>query len=109
MAGFTRRRRLTIAGLMAFVAVLSLVLTLVLPLVRLGRPPCLGTAETAQWLVTRPGAAHCTQCHRALTVVNRLRAFLPVSPVAESSGPCPAASGRGTTSCISCHAQRSLP
>jgi hypothetical protein len=102
MAGRTKRRRLTIASLMAAVALLSLPLALVAPLARRGRPPCLSTASTARWLIERPGAASCNDCHSDVGVVDRLRAMLP----ATGPGPaCSAARGaRGSVSCASCHA-----
>ena len=58
-----KRLRLTIASFMALIAALSLLILVVAPLVRLGPPPCLTPIPTTRWLIARPGAARCTDCH----------------------------------------------
>ena len=54
------RLRFTVRQLMLAVALLSLILLLGLPLIRVGRPPCLSPMRTASWLITHPGQAKCT-------------------------------------------------
>jgi hypothetical protein len=102
MAGRAKRRRLTIAALMTSVAIFGLLLGLVLPVARHGRPACLSWAEAARWLVARPGAASCTDCHGRVSVADRVTALLPAKGPAAA---CPAVpQARGAGSCVSCHA-----
>ena len=71
-----RRRRLrsSLRVLMGFIAALALVLALNLPLIRLGYPPCLTVPRTAKWLIARPAAASCVDCHeQTVKVVDRAR------------------------------------
>jgi hypothetical protein len=70
-----RKLRLSIATVMALIAALSLLFLVLAPLYRLGPPPCLEPIPTARWLVTRPGNAHCADCHaRPATRVGSLPA-----------------------------------
>jgi hypothetical protein len=57
------RLRITLASLMLLIAACGLVVLVLTPLFRLGPPPCLPPVSTAQWLLARPGTAHCTDCH----------------------------------------------
>jgi hypothetical protein len=102
--GPLRRRRLrcTLAALMTSIVVLSLLLTVLVPLMREGHPPCLTAGQATLWLVARPGAARCADCHGRSTAV-MVRSLLP-APSPEPA--CPGANGRstgGAGSCISCH------
>jgi hypothetical protein len=63
MSRRSKRFRVTIAAMMAVVAVFSVAVLFTVPLYRVGRPPCLKIMPTARWLVNRPGAASCTDCH----------------------------------------------
>jgi hypothetical protein len=103
MAGRAKRRRITIAAVMASVAVFGLLLGLVAPVARQGRPPCLSSAEAIRWLAARPGAASCNDCHSRVSVADRLRALVPPQT---PTGACTAGSpgARGAGSCVSCHA-----
>jgi hypothetical protein len=114
MTRTTSRFRLTIASLMALVAAFAVLWALVLPIVRQGRPPCLGTPATARWLVRNPGSASCNDCHRSVKIADRLLALLPLPAKATpavkpthtqlaSARACPAAIGQATTSCVACH------
>jgi hypothetical protein len=80
------RLRLTIASLMALIAALSLLILAVAPLVRLGPPPCLPPITTARWLIARPGAARCTDCHARQGVDTGLIHVNPLAsaPLADS-------------------------
>jgi hypothetical protein len=104
MTGRARRHRRTIASLMASVGALSLLMALVRPVVRHGRPPCMSPVATARWLLTRPGLASCNECHSGLGMADRVRALLPA---ASSAKACPAAAslGEDPRSCVACHAK----
>jgi hypothetical protein len=54
---------MTIAAMTGLIAVFSVLVLLTVPLYRVGRPPCLQIMPTVRWLVKRPGAASCTDCH----------------------------------------------
>jgi hypothetical protein len=99
----TNRFRLTIASLMAFVAAFALFCALILPLLRQKQPPCLSMAGTARWLLTKPGAASCKDCHAGFTVANRVTAPLPPATAPKS---CAISSGQGSNSCVACHAMK---
>jgi hypothetical protein len=73
MATRRSRLRVTIASLMALIAALSLIFLVVAPLVRLGQPPCLQPLPMTRWLVARPGAARCTDCHANPAAANIFR------------------------------------
>lgn len=63
MASRRSRPRLSPASLLLLVAA-SVVPTLLLtPLLRPGPPPCLSPLPAARWLLARPGAASCLDCH----------------------------------------------
>jgi hypothetical protein len=86
---------------MAIVALVALCLALVLPLVRQSYPPCLSTAGTARWLLTKPGTASCKDCHGRITIAANLGAGF--SPVAESNPRCAFGTLQSTSSCTACH------
>jgi hypothetical protein len=58
-----QRFRYTLAAMMTFIALTSLILTLTLPLIREGRPPCMSAGRTVRWLASNPGAVRCADCH----------------------------------------------
>jgi hypothetical protein len=69
-----RRHRWTVAAMMMVIAALSLVLTVSLPLMREGPPPCMTAIGTARWLVSNPGAVQCADCHaRPATALLEIR------------------------------------
>ena len=76
-----RHLRVTLVAMMAAVAVLSLLLTLALPLLRFGWPPCLTPVQTARWVASNPGAARCVDCHarRQLDLAHRRGQRVPDS------------------------------
>jgi hypothetical protein len=86
---------------MAIVALVALCLALVLPLVRQSYPPCLSTAGTARWLLTKPGTASCKDCHGRVTIAANLGAVL--SAVEESNPHCAFGTLQSTSSCTACH------
>jgi hypothetical protein len=98
-----KRIRVTIASLMAFVAAFALVCALVLPLIRHSQPPCLSMAGTTRWLLMKPGAASCNDCHSNPTVANRLRSLVPPAAMPK---PCTIGSGQNASSCTACHTTR---
>jgi hypothetical protein len=60
----TRRRpRYSVRAMMLIMVALALIFTVLSPLYHVGLPPCLTPAETAVWLVTKPAAASCVDCH----------------------------------------------
>jgi hypothetical protein len=63
MARDRKRVRFRIASLMGLIAALAMIVLVLTPLYRLGRPPCLTPLPTAHWLLARPGAANCQDCH----------------------------------------------
>src|SRR5690242_14364761 len=63
MATRRKRIRLTLASMMVLIAALSSLFLVTVPLFRLGPPPCLTPIPIARWLITRPGVAHCADCH----------------------------------------------
>src|SRR5262245_41169901 len=95
------RLRLTLARSMAIVALVALCLALLLPLVRQSYPPCLSTAGTARWLLTKPGTASCKDCHGRVTIAANLGAVL--SPFGELNPHCAIGPIQGTSSCTACH------
>ena len=118
MTRTTSRFRLTIASLMALVAAFAVLWALLLPIVRQGRPPCLGMGATAAWLVKNPGSASCNDCHTNVKISDRLLALLPLPAKAPpavkpthtqlaSARPCPSALGQAATSCVACHGKSS--
>jgi hypothetical protein len=98
---------------MLSVAAFALIWALILPLLRQGRPPCLSTVGTARWLVQKPAAASCNDCHTSVKIADRLRALLPLATAtapaptkireAGTRPPCAAGVGQDSKSCIACH------
>jgi hypothetical protein len=102
MARQSGRFRVTVATMMAFIAVTALFIAVVLPLVRHGKPSCLTSVQTAQWLFTSLGKASCTDCHANPAGTDRRQALAALPAAANT---CPVAqSGQGSTSCMACHA-----
>ncbi len=95
-----RRIRFTISAMMALIAATAVLLFLVLPLLRVGKPPCLTPALTAQWLLTSPGKASCTNCH---ATANAPAAGRPALAIKAPPATCPIALGSVTNSCTACH------
>lgn len=86
---------------MALIAAIAVLFFLVLPLLRVGNPPCLTPARTAQWLLTSPGKASCTKCHAA---ANAPAAQRPALAIKAPPATCPIAqSATVTNSCTACH------
>jgi hypothetical protein len=108
----SRRVRFTISAMMALVAGIAVLITLVLPLVRFGKPCCLTTGQTARWLLESPGSASCTNCHSTPKPPAGGRATLAIKAAPQS---CPLVrSGTASSSCTACHtnptsASRILP
>ena len=86
---------------MMIVALVALCLTLVLPLVRHAFPPCLSTAGTAHWLLTKPGTASCRDCHGAVTIAANVGAIF--SPFGEPKPRCALGTLESSSSCTACH------
>lgn len=84
---------------MALIASLGLLLGLVMPLFRDGHPPCLTAGQTVRWLIHRPAAARCADCH-SRPLASTARSFLTTPPswLAAHTHP-----GSPTSSCITCH------
>jgi hypothetical protein len=60
----TRRGlRYSVRALMGMIGALALILAVLSPLYHLGLPPCLTPVKTASWLVAKPAAASCMDCH----------------------------------------------
>jgi hypothetical protein len=49
--------------MMSIMIALALVFAVLSPLYHFGRPPCLTPVKTAVWLVAKPAAASCIDCH----------------------------------------------
>ena len=97
-----RRIRFTISAMMALIVGIAILITLVLPLVRFGKPICLTTGQTARWLLTSPGYASCTNCHARSP--GRRPAETPCWRSVRRPKSCPLVrSGSATNSCTSCH------
>ena len=95
------RIRFTISAMMALVAGIAVLIALVLPLVRFGKPPCLTTGQTARWLLTSPGNANCTNCHGTPRPPAGGGATLAINSAPRS---CPLVrSGSVANSCRACH------
>ena len=58
-----RRSRLSVLALMMTIVPLAVFFAVVSPLYHLGPPPCLTPVKTAVWLVAKPAAATCLDCH----------------------------------------------
>ena len=96
-----RRIRFTLSTMMALIAAIAVLFFLDLPLLRVGNPPCLTPARTAQWLLTSPGKASCTKCHATAGVP---AARLPALAIKAPPATCPLVqSGTVTNSCTACH------
>jgi hypothetical protein len=60
----TRRRpRYSVRAMMLIISALALTFAVLSPLYHLGPPPCLTPVRTAVWLVAKPAAASCVDCH----------------------------------------------
>jgi hypothetical protein len=60
----TRRRpRYSVRAMMLIMVALALIFAVLSPLYHVGLPPCLTPVETAVWLVAKPAAASCVDCH----------------------------------------------
>jgi hypothetical protein len=57
------RLRYSLRALMGFIVALAMILAVLSPLYPFGPPPCLTPVKTATWLITKPAAASCTDCH----------------------------------------------
>jgi hypothetical protein len=55
--------RYSLRSLMGFIFALAMILAVLSPLFPFGPPPCLTPVKTATWLITKPVAAACTDCH----------------------------------------------
>lgn len=96
------RLRFSVRQLMAAVLAFGLIFLVIMPLIRLGRPPCLSPVKTASWLISRPGQASCLDCHRE----TRILLAQSVPPVIPSTDACSRSAPPTLTSqssCISCH------
>ena len=58
-----RRIRCTLRALMGIIFALAMFLAVLSPLYRFGPPPCLTPVKTATWLIAKPAAASCVDCH----------------------------------------------
>jgi hypothetical protein len=57
------RLRYSLRALMGIIVALAMILAVLSPLFPLRPPPCLTPVRTATWLITKPAAASCTDCH----------------------------------------------
>ena len=95
------RIRFTISVMMTLIAGTAVLIFLLLPLVRLGKPPCLTPVRTARWLLTSPGKASCTNCHANPAVSAVAPGTVAIKAAAAT---CPLGQGGTVTnSCTDCH------
>lgn len=102
MTKISGRKRVTIASLMSLIAALALLMAFGLPILRHGAPPCLSTMATAQWLVSKPGTANCTQCH-ARAEPGKLAFAVSLFTPTTKPAMCRLEEGRDPKSCVACH------
>jgi hypothetical protein len=57
------RLRYSLRALMGIIVALAMIVAVLSPLYPFGPPPCLTPVKTATWLIAKPAAASCVDCH----------------------------------------------